>query len=404
MLLFTGKGGVGKTSVAAATAVHAAMDGRRVLLSSTDAAHSLADALGTELGDTPRPVAVPGRDPGPLWVQQVDTQARLEARWDRVRDYLTSVLAWGGIGELVAEELVTFPGLDELFALLDLGERLGAGYDLVVVDCAPTAATLKLLALPDALRWYADRGAGPHRRAARALASSLARPIGPSGASFPVPDETVVDTVDGVRDQLASVHALLTDTARSSVRLVSTPERLALAETSRTLTTLSLFGYGVDAVVVNRLLPDAVTDPYLLGWKARHAASLDETRRSVAPVPVLTAPLLADEPIGTAALGELAEQLYADTGGATGVLHDGPPVSVDIHGEVPRLRLRLPGVTRDEVELHHHGRELLVKVAGVRRNVPLPAALCRREVVGAAVADGTLTVRFAGLPSTAAGA
>ncbi len=401
MLLFTGKGGVGKTSVAAATAVRAAADGSRVLLSSTDAAHSLADALATELGDTPRPVAVPGRAPGRLLVQQVDTQARLEARWDRVRDYLASVLAWSGVGELAAEELVTFPGLDELFALLDLDDQVDAGHDVIVVDCAPTAATLKLLSLPDALRWYLDRGVGARRRAARTLAP-LTRPLGASGTPFPVPDDHVVDTVGHVHGQLASVHALLTDASRSSVRLVSTPERLALSESCRTLTTLSLFGYGVDAVVVNRLLPDAVTDPYLLRWKQRHVAALEETRVAVAPVPVLTAPLLADEPIGPAALAELADELYAD-GAATDVLHHGPPVTVDTDDDVPRLRLRLPGVARDEVELHHHGRDLLVKVAGVRRTVPLPAALHRREVVGAAVDDGTLTVRFAAVPTTATG-
>ena len=401
VLLFTGKGGAGKTSVAAATAVRAAAGGSRVLLSSTDAAHSLADALATRLGDTPRPVAVPGRAAGRLLVQQVDTQSRLEARWDRVRDYLASVLAWGGVGELAAEELVSFPGLDELFALLDLDDQIDAGHDVIVVDCAPTAETLKLLSLPDALRWYVDRGLGARRRAARAVAP-LTRSLGASGAPFPVPDDHVVDDVGHVHRQLASVHALLTDVGRSSVRLVSTPERLALAETCRTLTTLSLFGYGIDAVVVNRLLPEAITDPYLRRWQQRHAAGLDDTRLAVAPMPVLTAPLLPDEPIGPTALAELGDELYADAT-STDVLHHGAPITVDTDDDLPRLRLRLPGVTRDEVELHHHGRDLLIKVAGVRRSVPLPAVLRRREVVGAAVADGILTVRFAGVPATATG-
>ncbi len=402
MLLFTGKGGVGKTSVAAATAVRVAGAGGRVLLTSTDPAHSLSDVLDVTLDDTPRPVALSGEASGSLAAQQLDAQARLEARWDRVRDYLAAVLAWGGVGDVAAEELVTFPGLDELFALLDLREHVAADdHDVVVVDCAPTAETLKLLALPDALRWYADRVLGPGRRIARAVAP-LTRPLGVSGAPFPVPDDEVFDTVGEVHAQLSEVHALLTDTARSSVRLISTPERLALSETSRMLTTLSLFGYGVDSVVVNRLLPDVISDPYLARWKQQHTELLAEVRSTVAPVPVLTADLLDEEPIGPAALDHLGGWVYEEHDPA-GVLHDDAPVSLDVDGDIHRLRIRVPGVDRDDVDLHRQGGDLLIKVAGVRRTIPLPAALRRREVVGAAVDDGVLTVRFAAMASTATG-
>ncbi len=402
MLLFTGKGGVGKTSVAAATAVRVAGAGGRVLLTSTDPAHSLSDVLHVTLDDEPRSVTLPGDASGSLDAQQLDAQARLEARWDRVRDYLAAVLAWGGVGDVAAEELVTFPGLDELFALLDLREHVMAGdHDAVIVDCAPTAETLKLLALPDALRWYADRVLGPGRRIARAVAP-LTRPLGVSGAPFPVPDDEVFDTVGEIHTQLSEVHALLTDTGRSSVRLVATPERLALAESSRMLTTLSLFGYGVDAVVVNRLLPDVVNDPYLARWKQRHTELLAEARATVAPVPVLTADLLDDEPIGAAALDHLGARLYVAHDPAA-VLHDDAPVSLEVDDEIHRLRVRVPGADRDDVDLHRQGDDLLVKVAGVRRTIPLPATLRRRQVVGACVDDGVLTVRFAAIASTATG-
>lgn len=402
VLLVTGKGGVGKTSVAAATAVRATADGARVLLSSTDPAHSLADALAVDLGDSPRVVTVPGDGTGTLLAQQLDTQARLEARWERVRDYLATVLSWTGVGELTAEELVTFPGLDELFALLDLDEQLAhGGYDVVVVDCAPTAATLKLLAMPDALRWYAERGNGTRRRLAQ-VAAPLTRPLGATGSAFPLPDDAVLDTVRGVHHQLTSAHAWLTDTTTTSVRLVATPERLSVAETSRTLTTLSLFGYGIDALVINRILPAEVEDPYLAEWKRHQAAQLDAARAMVAPIPVLAAPLLPVEPIGVASLQLLGEQLYARVA-ATDLLHDSQPATLDLDTEPPRLVLRLPDVSREQVELHRYGSELLVKVAGVRRTVPLPAALRHHEVAGAELLDGALTVRFAAPEPTVVG-
>ncbi|MFT4744840.1 MAG: arsenite-transporting ATPase, partial [Nitriliruptoraceae bacterium] len=277
VLLLTGKGGVGKTTIAAATAVHAARAGHRVLLTSTDPAHSLADVLGVPLGDTPRAVE-PGLD-----AQQLDAQARLEAHWSDVRAFLVGMLHAGGLGEVQAEELMLLPGLDELFALIDLQARAASGdHDVIVVDCAPTAETLRLLALPDALRWYIDRIIGPGRGLARAVAP-VARAVG----GFAMPDENVLGAVDRLQRDLATVHTLLRDRTRTSMRLVTNPERLALDETQRLWTSLSLFGYAVDAVVVNRVLPDVVHDPYLARWKQRHAEHLATARDTFSPLPVL---------------------------------------------------------------------------------------------------------------------
>ena len=399
VLLFTGKGGVGKTSVAAATAVTAAADGARVLVTSTDPAHSLADVLERSLGDTPTAVATPGVVGTRLWAQQIDAQQRLERHWEGVRNYLAAVLAWGGVADVVAEELVLFPGLAELFALIDLDEQTGDGaYDLVVVDCAPTAETLKLLALPDALRWYAERVLGSGRRAARAV-----RPLVPSraGERFPVPEDGLFDSVGRLHERLRGVHRLLTDAGRSSVRLVANPERLVLAETERTATTLALFGYAVDAVVLNRVLPDAVADPYLSRWKQRHAEQLDAARTSFAPIPVLTAPLLEDEPIGPTDLERFGARLYADLDAAA-VLHEAAPVTLEAtpDGDEHVLRVRLPNVEGGDVELHRGEGELHLKVAGVRRNLPLPDTFRGAEVVAASFEEGWLTVRFAADSST----
>jgi arsenite/tail-anchored protein-transporting ATPase len=405
VLLFTGKGGVGKTSVAAATAARAARRGARVLVTSTDPAHSLADALDVALGDRPTPVSLPAgtaRSGGSLAGQQLDAQLRLEQHWGEVRDYLRSLLSWGGVGDVAAEELVTLPGLDELFSLIELQQQvLGGRYDLVVVDCAPTAETLKLLALPDALRWYADRVLGPGARMARAV-RPLARSLGSVAAEFPLPGDHVAGAVDRLHLDLTGVHELLTDPTRSSVRLVVNPERLVLAEAQRTATSLSLFGYAVDALVVNRLLPDHLTDPYLARWKQRHAQHLHEARTAFAPLPVLTAPLFDDELAGVGDLMELGEQLYGERD-EQAVLHVAPPVTVEVVDDRLVLRVALPFATEDQLELHQRGEALHVKVAGAKRVVHLPAALRRRDVSGARLRDGVLEVRFADAP-TAVGA
>jgi arsenite/tail-anchored protein-transporting ATPase len=392
----TGKGGVGKTSVAAATAVRAAADGSRVLVTSTDPAHSLSDVLAEPLVDEPVPVPLTsgtGARGGELHAQQIDAQARLEQHWGGVRDYLATVLAAGGMEAARAEELVLLPGLDELFALIDLRHRVtSARYDLIVVDCAPTAETLRLLALPDALRWYADRflGAGRHlARVARPLRRGGTEPSG----GVPVPGDNVFDAVEQVHADLAAVHSLLQDPQRASVRLVTNPERLVVAEAMRTATSLSLFGYAIDAVIANRVLPVEVNDPYLERWHGRHAEHLATLREAFTPLSIRQAPLLRDEPIGFDALLELSGYLYPD-GDPARVLHDGVPLDVSSHGDERRLTLVLPFATTDDLEIHRHGDDLHLKVSGVRRRLSLPSSLRSGEVVGARLDGGRLVVRF----------
>lgn len=396
VLLITGKGGVGKTSVAAATAVRAAVDGARVLVTSTDPAHSLSDVFCCAIGDDPTPISQTGlgvrQGSGRLDAQQIDAQARLERHWGIVRGFLTSALTHGGLDRVRAEELVLLPGLEELFALIDLQQRVEGGeYDVIVVDCAPTAETLRLLALPDALRWYADRLFGTGRRLAR-----LARPLHRSWSEErlpPIPEDEVFDTFEQVHADLAAVHALLQDTSRSSMRLVTVPERLAVAETLRTATSLSLFGYGIDAVVVNRVLPPEVTDPYLQPWLRRQHEHLQALATAFEPLPVLRAPLLEDEPLGLSALQQLGEAVYANLS-VSQRLAEASPVEFLIDGDDPLLRLALPFVTSDDLELNRRGDELSIKVAGVRRTLALPSQLRRAQIVSAGLHDGSLQIRF----------
>jgi arsenite-transporting ATPase len=386
VLLFTGKGGVGKTTVAAATAAHAAAHGRKTLVISTDAAHSLGDAFGIQAGSEPVEV-----DTG-LCVQQVDTQRRFEQTWREVQSWLVSVLDAVGVDPLEAEELTVIPGADEVLALLEVRRQVESGvYDVVVVDCAPTAETLRLLALPDAFSWYIERVFPIERRVVRTL-----RPMLNRYTRVPMPQDKVFDAVERLGRELAAVRQVLSDPLSSSVRLVLTPEAVVVAEARRTLTSLSLYGYRVDGVVANRVFPSEGADEWRAGWVAAQATQLAEVVQSFAPLPIWQAPYRASEPVGIDALSGVAEELYGD-GGARDPLAapSGPElVEVERSGNEFVLSIALPLADRREVDLVRKGDELVVTVGAHRRVLALPSALRRCTVVGAALRDGRLRVRF----------
>jgi len=384
ILLFTGKGGVGKTTVAAATAVRAAASGLRTLVLSTDPAHSLADSLAVELGDAPTEIAEH------LSGQQLDARARLEESWGDIRSYLVSIFDWAGAEGLEAEELSVIPGLDEVFALADIQSHATSGkWDLLVVDCAPTAETIRLLSLPDVLDRYMQRVFPAQRALTRA-----ARPVLRRLTDMPIASDTVFAATHRFYDRLEGVRELLTDGERTSARIVVNPERMVVAEARRTFTYLSLFGYHVDAVIANRLLPDAVSDPWFEEWKRVHKEQLAVIEESFAPVPVLPAPLLADEPVGVERLAELGALVYGDAVGAER-LHADQTLRIHQRGESVFMDLALPCVERDDVDLARVNGELLVTVGPYRRSVALPDSLHHRSVAGARLIDGRLEVEFA---------
>jgi arsenite-transporting ATPase len=385
VLLFTGKGGVGKTTTAAATALRCAALGHRTIVLSTDPAHSLADALAVDLGDQPVEV----RDG--LWGQQLDAQARMEDSWQEIQAWLLEVFQWAGVAAIEAEELSVVPGLDEIFALADIKSYADSGdWDVVVVDCAPTAETLRLLSLPEVMRWYMDRVFPMSRKVNKVVSPLLGRVAG-----LPVPGDEVFGSASRFYDRLDGVRELLTDTERTSVRLVVNPEKLVVAEARRTHTYLSLFGYRVDAVVANRLLPAELSDPWFDEWKRRHAEHLGDIEAGFAPLPVLRAELAPHELVGIEALEGFAADLYGDHDPAE-VLHPGEPMEVVRKGSGFELVLELPFADKDEVELGRRDDELLVRVGSHRRAVLLPDSLRRRPVGAAALRDGKLRVTFAG--------
>ena len=393
VILFTGKGGVGKTTTAAATAVQAARAGVKTLVMSTDAAHSLGDALAVRLGDSHagEPVEV---EPG-LSALQISPRHLLGDSWRVVRDYLLSVLDTLGIDTVVAEELTRLPGAEEVAALLELRSQVESGpWDLVVVDCAPTAETLRLLALPEALAWHLERLLPAQRGLIRTL-----RPAAAAAAGVPLPDPAVLDAVTGWHRQMRDVQRLLTS-EETSVRLVLTPERVVIAESRRTWTSLSLYGFVVDAVVVNRVFPDAVADAgrrtpdaWRSAWNVTQQKGLVEVRESFAGLPVVVSPYLPAEPIGPDALAGLAAvQDDAEADLLAPVRHRG--LRVDRTDQGFLLTLPLPLAHAGDLRLQRRDDELLVAVGEHRRVLTLPAALQRCVVQGASVREGLLRVRF----------
>ncbi len=384
ILLFTGKGGVGKTTVAAATAVRAAAAGNRTLIMSTDPAHSLADSFDVPL--TARAQAVSEN----LWAEQVDAQERLEANWRDIQEFVISFLNWAGVDAIEAEELSVIPGLDEIFSLTDVKQHADSGrYDVLVVDCAPTAETLRLLSLPEVMNWYIERIFPVERRVVKTI-----RPLLSRITSMPIADDRIFAAVERLHRNLDGVRQLMVNDRMSSVRLVVNPERMVIAEARRTYTYLSLFGYRVDAVIVNRIIPDEVNDPYFGKWKDIQAEHLATVRESFEPIPILTARLFDREMVGLDLLVELGDEVYASRDG-TEILHRDEPMRVRKRGTSYVLSLRLPFVEKSNLDVYRKGEELYVRVGSYKRNLVLPQTLQRLEVKDASFVEDRLEVRFA---------
>jgi arsenite/tail-anchored protein-transporting ATPase len=393
VVLVTGKGGVGKTTTAAATAVRAARSGLRTLVMSTDAAHSLGDALDVELTTAATWRETTEVEPG-LHALAVGAHTAVEADWQVVRDYLLGVLDAMGVDAVVADELTSLPGAEEVTALAALAHQAESGdWDLVVVDCAPTAETLRLLALPEVLGWHLDRLLPAQRRLLTVL-----RPAASAATGVPVPGPEVLLVLRAWRELMVGVRAVLTS-SRASVRVVLTPERVVIAESRRVLTSLSLHGYAVDAVVVNRVLPAALpgdADAWRTAWTTAQASGLEQVRESFLGIPLLRAPYLAGEPIGVDALDDLATATVADGRPAAALMDDvdAPRMRVEADGADFVLTLPLPLVSAGMVGMARREDDLLLEVAGQRRVVTLPSVLRRCTVRDAAVGSGELRVRF----------
>ncbi len=383
-ILYTGKGGVGKTSVAAATARRCAANGLRTVVLSTDPAHSLSDSLGVTLGREPTLVG------DNLWGQHVQAQEEMESNWSAVQEWLGELLIERGVDRISAEELTVPPGLDELFSLLAIKAHHESGrFDAVIVDCAPTGETLRLLSFPDVARWWLEK-IFPQQNQIMAAARPFARAV----LDVSLPGEAVLDDVQRLVRNLIAMNEILRDRERVTVRLVMNPDRMVIDEARRTFTYLNLYGYLTDAVVVNRVFPAEVGE-YFGAWRELQQEHMGTVRSSFAPVPVLSAPYFEQEVLGGEMLDRLAAELFGDQD-PSAVLHDRLAHELEIERDSATLRLDLPLADKSDISLKKIGLELVVRVNGHKRTLILPPGLAAYRPSSASFVDGALEVSFVG--------
>jgi arsenite/tail-anchored protein-transporting ATPase len=383
-ILYTGKGGVGKTSVAASTARIIAAGGVDTIVLSTDPAHSLADCLQVEVGGEPTPVS------DHLWAQQVAAQDEMERNWAAVQDWLGELLLERGVDRISAEELTVPPGMDELFSLLQIKRHHEEGrFGCVIVDCAPTGETLRLLSFPDVARWWLQK-VFPQSSQIMAAARPFARAV----LDVSLPGEAVLDDVQRLVSNLIAMNEILRDNETVSVRLVMTPDRMVVDEARRTFTYLNLYGYLTDAVVVNRVFPEEV-GPYFGAWRERQLAALEDVQDAFAPVPVLRAPYFDEEVVGAAMLDRLGASVFEGRAPAA-VLHDELTQELVVGADAAELRLDLPFAEKGDISLKKIGLELVVRVDGHKRTFMLPTALGDYRPTNASFDGAALRVTFDG--------
>jgi arsenite-transporting ATPase len=385
ILLYTGKGGVGKTTVAAATALKCAETGYRTLVISTDAAHSLSDSFDSHIGNEPRRMAAN------LWAQETDLSTAINEHWSLIQEWIASLLAWRGLRDVVADEMAFLPGMEELANLLYIADYAKSGqYDTLVVDSAPTGETLRLLSFPEMLNWWMRRLFPIERRVASAV-----RPVLKTIANVPVPDEDVLDSVEQLFNQLDAMRTVLTDPAITSMRLVLNPEKMVIKETQRTFTYLNLYGYSTDLVVCNRLIPDKVTDHYFDFWKTNQGQYFKEIEERFAPLTVITLPLMEQEVVGMDMLRQTAAELYGDRD-PTRVYYQGKAQNFEKVENQYLLTFDFPYTSKEEIDISRSGDELIIKLGSYRRIIVLPRSILPLPVKGARFEGGRLVIRFEG--------
>lgn len=387
VILMTGKGGVGKTSVAAATGLRCAELGYRTLVLSTDPAHSLADSFDLELGHNPVSVR-----PN-LWGAELDALMELEDNWGAVKRYITQVLQARGLEGVQAEELAILPGMDEIFGLVRMKRHYDEEkFDVLIIDSAPTGTALRLLSLPEVSGWYMRRFYKPLQKisvALRPLVEPFFKPI----AGFSLPDQEVMDAPYEFYEQIEALERILTDNTQTSVRLITNPEKMVIKESLRAHAYLSLYNVATDLIVANRIIPDQVSDPFFARWKEHQQQYRREIHENFHPLPVKEVPLYPEEMCGLAALERLKETLYADEDPSQVYYKETTLRVVQEQGQYS-LELYLPGVPKNQVELSKTADELNIRIGNHRRNMVLPQALAALQPSGATMEADYLKIKF----------
>ncbi|NTU98255.1 MAG: TRC40/GET3/ArsA family transport-energizing ATPase [Chlorobiaceae bacterium] len=387
LILMTGKGGVGKTSMAAATGLRCAELGYKTLVLSTDPAHSLADSFDMDLGHDPKEVC------GNLWAAELDALQELEQNWGTVKRYITEVLQARGLDGVQAEELAILPGMDEIFGLVRVFRHHQEGhYDVLVIDSAPTGTALRLLSVPEVAGWYMRRLYKPLEKVAmylRPLVEPIFRPL----AGFSLPDKQMMDLPYEFYEKIDSLGRILTDHTVTSVRLVTNPEKMVIKESMRAYAYLGLYGISVDLVISNRIIPAEVNDPYFHYWKENQKIYRQEIIDNFSPLPVKEVPLYSREICGLTALEKLKELLYGDDDPSK-VYYSVKPFDIRQTKEGFELELHVPGIPKEQIQLSKNADELNIRIGNHRRNMVLPQVLATLKTNGAEMDAERIIIRF----------
>ncbi|MCG8400055.1 MAG: TRC40/GET3/ArsA family transport-energizing ATPase [Firmicutes bacterium] len=388
VILYTGKGGVGKTSLAAATGIASAASGKKTIVVSTDAAHSLGDSFDWELSDEPVKIREN------LWAQEISTLYSAEKSWGKVQEYLSALLVSQNLKDITKDELIVFPGLEELFSMLEILNHYKEGkYDVLIIDCAPTGETLRLLSFPEVLKWWLEKIFPVEK-----LLVKIARPISKPLLGVPMPSDDTLDGIAELFEQLREMHHILTDQTVTSVRIVVNPEKMVIREAERSFMYLNLYGFNTDAVIVNRLLPSVNLGQYFEKWGEVHHTYLQYIKDQFNPVPVFIVPLFTEEVVGLEALAKMGVECFGEN----------PPDQFFFRGQSQKisqaeegyvLEMSLPFVEKGDISLSQKGDELTVKVGDYKRNIFLPRKLLGREALGAKLENGELKITFGGAKS-----
>ena len=391
IVLFAGKGGVGKTSIAAASGVACAQKGLKTLIMSLDAAHSLVDSFDLDKTLMDKNKGKPIRVARNLSIQEVDVQEEIKKNWGEVHKYISSLLNISGIDEVLAEELAILPGMEEVSSLLHINRYVAQKrYEVILLDCAPTGESIRFISIPTSLEWYMKKLFDVERRIVK-----IARPITKRLYDVPLPEDEYFATIQRLFDRLEGIDRILSDPNITTVRLITNPEKIILKETQRAYMYFCLYKMCVDAVIINRILPEAVDDGYFARWKETQGRYIKKTEHLFSPIPILKVPMLSDQVLGMAELSKLAKEVYGSLNPEQ-ILYADTPYTFRKVGDDYFLDIKIPFLTKKEVELSKRNEELVVRIGGFKRHVLLPRNIAARQPSGAKVERDKVVIKFGG--------
>lgn len=383
VILYTGKGGVGKTSVSAATSLIAAKQGIKTIVLSTDPAHSLADSFGVTIGG--EPVEIQKN----LHALEIDVNLEIKNNWEIIRKYLVDVLHSQGLDEVTAEEMLMFPGMEDLFSLLKIREFYDEQkYDLAIIDCAPTGNTARMLAMPEAIRWYMDKYFNIEKRIITAI-----KPFAEKVTKVPMPDKSVFSSVEDLYRKIDSLREILLDRDITSIRIIANPEKMVLQESQRALSYFHLFGMQVDLLIINKIFPKELKDSYFSGWIKKQDEYLKLAKDIFSPLPIIKVPYYNEEVIEVDALNKLGDTLFENKDPAA-IFYRDEPFIIEKKDDFVVMKLKLPNIDKSELSLEKKGDEILLKINNFQRNFALPRSLAIRELIKAKYENDFLKLFF----------